>query len=243
MRYSSNGNVDNSFGVDGKTVVSLGAEAYTYAMHFSGLKIYLAGVVQNIPTEFAIAAFTNNATPLPLQLLSFTAQKQGNNVLLQWQTETEVNTKTIVVEKSADARNFSSFMEVAAAGNSSSVQKYSVVDEKPFITINYYRLKFVDIDGSFNYSKILAVKNNIKTIEIFPNPVQSIAQLQLPSGIKGQVKIEVIDIGGKLIKTMNLELQGNAFSMPVNMQELLKGFYFIKVSGAEINFSQKILKD
>ena len=101
-------------------------------------------------------AMDNNLTviSLPLTLTKFTANRQGNEALLQWQTGQEENTSHFNVERSADGSQFTTIGTVAAAGNSNRPLNYNFTDGTPGKNANYYRLKEADLDGHFTYSPV-----------------------------------------------------------------------------------------
>ena len=96
---------------------------------------------------------------LPIQLLSFTAQKYNNdhNSLIQWSTASETNNNKFIVERSADLIEFTTIGEQNGAGNSHVAHDYSLVDAQPLNGVNYYRLKQVNFDGTFEYSNIVSL--------------------------------------------------------------------------------------
>ena len=115
-------------------------------------------------TNFALAGTTSNFSthnltivPLPVILSSFTATRVNTEVLLQWKTEQEENTRDFTIERSTDDKTFSAIGIVAAAGNSTSSRTYSFMDVKPGPFNNYYRLRQSDIDGRFTYTAIRVV--------------------------------------------------------------------------------------
>lgn len=109
--------------------------------------------------------------PLPVTLLSYNAQKSGEQVLLTWSTSTEINTDKFDVEYSKDGTSFSSFTTIAANGNSSTRINYSTIHCCPIEGVNFYRLKMIDKDGSFKYSEIRKVVFEFENVmTLFPNP-------------------------------------------------------------------------
>ena len=94
----------------------------------------------------------NGERVLPVNLTEFNAQKNTDGVLLQWITATELNVAKFSVEKSKDGMSFSQ-MGVVEATNQT-LAKYSFTDLKPEEAVNFYRLKMVDKDGSYEYSKL-----------------------------------------------------------------------------------------
>jgi hypothetical protein len=98
--------------------------------------------------------FIPRNTTLPVALSEFKAGKQNNSVLLQWQTATEQNSKSFVIERSAAGNEFMAIGTVRAAGNSNVSKSYRYEDAAPLKGNNYYRLKQVDMDGRSAYSDI-----------------------------------------------------------------------------------------
>ncbi|MES2847664.1 MAG: T9SS type A sorting domain-containing protein [Bacteroidota bacterium] len=159
--------------------------------------------------------------PVPLLLTSFTAQKLNRSVLLNWQTQTEINTKHFVVEKSSNTIDFKTLNTIAASGNSSTTKNYSCTDTYPFYGINYYRLKQVDKDGSFVYSKTVAVNFNQKGSMIYPNPASSSITIVAVGNIKS---ISIIDAEGKTVQQLKPSLDNQ-----YDISRLPKGLYVVKL--------------
>ena len=172
------------------------------------------------------ASGTNCA--LPVRLISFTGQQQGNAVLLNWKTAGEENNAGFEIERSADARTFEKIGFVDGSGDVSEVRKYDFTDRKP-LPISYYRLKQVDIDGTFEYSSIISVKNDPAMSVIYPNPAQNELFVKNP-GANNEVSISNID--GKLLLRKELKA-----ATPIDIHSLPSGLFFVKI-GAE---TQKLL--
>jgi hypothetical protein len=115
--------------------------------------------------NFALT-ISNASCTLPIELISFTGEKSGNNNILKWSTASEINNEYFVIEKSIDAIDFELVGTESGAGNSMVILEYSMIDNNPY-DLTYYRLKQVDIDGDFKYSTIISVekeKSKIKTL-------------------------------------------------------------------------------
>ena len=113
---------------------------------------------------FSLSGTTSNFTlhpissvPLPLTLTQFTANRDDDESLLQWQTSQEQNTRDFTIERSTDGSNYSPIGTVDATGNSTTARTYSYTDRTPQPNANYYRLKENDIDGKFTYSPVRVV--------------------------------------------------------------------------------------
>lgn len=186
----------------------------------------LTGSSSNYATQ------NSNLTPLPLQWLSFTAQAQGSDVLLQWSTATEQNTKDFIIQRSSDGSSWSTIGQVAAAGNSSTVSNYSYVDGKPNTGINYYRILQEDRDDHFSYSKVVAVRfDALKvTFTILNNPVTN-GMLQLQ--VNTPSVLNIYNSSGSLLLRQHL----NTGPVSIDLSSYPKGMYWLK-AGENV---QKIL--
>jgi uncharacterized delta-60 repeat protein len=232
LRYSSAGTLDASFGTGGKAAADLAPAAADIgmAMTMNTGRIYLGGY-SGSPKDFALAAFQTDGV-LPLVLTQFYAQKQTSKVLLQWSTSSEENLKQFLIERSSDGKTYNAIGEVTAAGNSTTTRNYFFADGSPFMSANnYYRLVMQDIDGTYKYSKVLIVKftGQLTTnIQAFPNPAKDILQVQLPGGLVGKIGLQIIDFGGRVVKTNTLASDGNALTTSFDVSSLQSGIYILK---------------
>ena len=237
VRYTDGGLPDASFGAGGtgKTIIDFGADEFSYTIALQGPYILLGGYKG---ASLALARLNNNHAILPVNLLDFTAHKKDHSVLLEWRTESEWNTLKFEVERSADGRNFVLLGEVNASGNSSVVVDYNFTDGQP-LAVNLYRLKIIDQDGSYSYSKTLVVRfNDNSSLKAFPNPVVNdlTVQVKLPAG---NARIQVLDVTGRLVKEQAVRSSGNTVSVLINMSGLKPGAYFIRVNDQNI----KVIKE
>ncbi len=115
-------------------------------------------------------SFCNSGT-LPIGLASFGAQILTDGVELTWSTASEENFDKFIIEHSVDGQNFDSVGFVTGAGNSKMLLNYSFIDPRPIIGKNYYRLKSVDYDLSFEYSPLVVAEfTGSKNVMVYPNP-------------------------------------------------------------------------
>lgn len=106
--------------------------------------------------SFALASTTSN-NPLPIELLHFDAVNKGSAVHCAWATASERDNDHFTVERSANGTDFTEVGRVQAAGNSSSVIDYGLLDPAPFSGLSYYRLRQTDIDGTNSLSQVVPV--------------------------------------------------------------------------------------
>ncbi len=189
---------------------------------FNGITSFSGGT-------YATGVGTN--TPIPVNLLSFTALRISNKVnQLNWSTSQEQNTSHFILERSTDGRNFTTIGQVTAAGNSSVQQNYAYTDNSPAIGINYYRLKMVDKDNSSRYSWIRNVRNEgIADVAVYPNPVKDMMSVSIHSDKAGLSTITICDVSGKSIYRKNIAVTQGANTISIGTDKIAAGSYIIKV--------------
>lgn len=115
-----------------------------------------------------------SSTPLPIELISFDAKSTEGGNFLTWVTASESQNKGFNIERSADGSRFEKIAFVKGAGTTSKRQDYRFIDIVPKNQSGatlYYRLKQLDEDGRFEYSKIITIAQNSKNeLSVFPNP-------------------------------------------------------------------------
>ncbi|MEM7103469.1 MAG: LamG-like jellyroll fold domain-containing protein [Bacteroidota bacterium] len=113
---------------------------------------------------------------LSVDISAFEATPVGRTVRLDWSTESENGSSHFEIEKSEDAINWTKVTEVPGAGDSTDPLSYSWTDNQPFIGINYYRIKMVDITERFSYTSVAAitVEGPEAGVLVFPNPVREL---------------------------------------------------------------------
>ncbi|WP_315814016.1 T9SS type A sorting domain-containing protein [Paraflavitalea speifideaquila] len=102
-----------------------------------------------------------------------------------------------------------------------------------------------DADGKKQYSKILIIKlNYLNTkLQVFPNPVHSLLQVQLPAGMKGNLALQIIDASGKHVRTMNVESAGYVLITSFNVSGLKQGMYLLRVKSGNTRLTTSFLKE
>jgi hypothetical protein len=168
-----------------------------------------------------------DSSPLPLNLISFKGAVETNNVSLYWQTTDEKNTSAFKIERSFDARHFKMIghVESGTFGN----HKYSFLDTtNPLSAISYYRLKMIDLDGSYTYSRIVSFKAIFtNTLAAYPNPLSITQVLTLETTTPGEATL--FDLTGRAVKRFDLKAGKNT----VNLPKLTPGIYLIRTDGGQ----------
>jgi hypothetical protein len=170
---------------------------------------------------------------LPMELLSFTGRNEETKNKIQWVTATEKNSNYFVLEKSKNGIDFESLLTVNAANNSLSTKYYNAFDLNPFENITYYRLQLFDLDGTSEYSNIIAIDNTNLTNFITaarPNPTQDNIEFDVNTKGKETIIIELYNNNGLLINAEKHDSSGGYETLHLNLNSYESGFYLVKVT-------------
>ncbi len=177
-------------------------------------------------------AFDVPPCALPLSLIDFSATASVNKVLLKWTTTAETNTNGYTIEYSSDAVSWSN-IGVISAKNVAGINQYGLTHYQPVTGNNYYRLKMLDKDGSFKYSKVALVKfSGISAFTIYPNPVKGTLTTELFKTQAEKLNVKIIDITGRVLQSKQVQAQSGDNIFQLNTSSLSKGTYLIVVEGA-----------
>ncbi|NBX12031.1 MAG: T9SS C-terminal target domain-containing protein [Chitinophagaceae bacterium] len=178
--------------------------------------------------EGSNAAFTctyniNASGVLPLTWNFINAEKQNGQVLLNWSTASEQNTKDFEVQYSTNTTNWDLLGTIQAAGNSNSTRNYSFTHQTPLKnnTYNYYRILQRDIDGKFSYSKIVSIIFNEPgpDMSVYPNPVSDVLTVYLSES----KLVRLSNAAGAIVWQSNLPAGRNQISV----SQYSKGVYVL----------------
>ena len=175
---------------------------------------------------------------LDVELVSFEGEERDCKNYLTWETATETNSAYFVIERSFNASVFSEIGRVSAAGNSYENISYNFTDQWAGAEM-YYRLKSVDIDGSYDYSNLIKVVSECHSddtgtfIDVFPNPVvgNDEAFIRLFVDTHETVYIDVMDVTGALISQRSVGISNGPNLLRFPTDDLAAGTYFVRVRG------------
>lgn len=170
---------------------------------------------------------------LPVTLKYFSGYTTNNASTLEWASVSEKNSSHFEIERSTNAINFQMIGKVSAAGDSKSVRQYTYQDYTMADGIYYYRLKQVDLDGSFEYSRIISLKvTAATTIKVYPNPVND--QLSIQSEIEIN-SVEITNPSGIKLQSA----RPNSHYYNIEMTKLPAGLYLIKINNEVFKIVKK----
>ena len=162
--------------------------------------------------------------PLPVKLLSFTAEHSGKAHLVKWITTEEINTHHFEVQRSSNGRDFISHGNLSPAGGPSAGAAYSYMVNQPWTGNNFYRLRIVDTDGSVTYSNIVLLKNvGDLQLSVYPNPTADVLYVRIPAGNNNtNCNAKLYDAQGKLVMQQSFK---TGISNALQVSHLPAGIY------------------
>ena len=102
------------------------------------------------------------AAPLPMRLVSFKCEELNDLTnIVSWSTISEKNNNYFTIEKTTDGKEFHEIGRIEGAGNSNSLNNYTISDLNVKKVINYYRLVQTDFDGNRTFSKMISIDNRL----------------------------------------------------------------------------------
>jgi hypothetical protein len=189
----------------------------------------------------------NPIVPLPLTLTSFTGVSTAAGNQLHWETSMEENTAYFDVERAiTGGGNFLSLDTVPAAGNSEQPLTYTYTDAQAGGTSYSYRLKMVDLDATFTYSKIITLQSPAGSfaVSVSPNPYhQSVSVIvTMPEAAEGNMV--VTDVAGHRIIQQALSLQKGSNTLnPTALVTLAPGMYFLSITTGQEKQTVKLIRE
>lgn len=199
-------------------------------------KIFLTAN-DNAPGVFVIE---DKPGVLPAKPLAFTANSMTDMVRLHWETTNDFNVRQFEVERSIDGR---SFMSIAILNKENNNPVYTF-DDKTAYTQNartiFYRLKLVGNNQETSYSNIekVLLPNDHHALSITPNPVRDFMQVRYTTQLNQRIILTIYNTNGSMIKSYQLPAANGYHQQQVNVADLPKGMYYLKVSSdASLNIS------
>ena len=194
--------------------------SHTYAA--SGSYDVHLQVTDNVGATNSMFQTVTGIFPLPVELSTFKAELiSENRIALNWQTQSELNNKGFEIQRATDSNNWKTLAFVEGNGTSSETRNYFFIDKNPVAGFNYYRLKQIDFDGKFDFSKIKVINNNtFTTFQFYPTLATNFIQIETKP--TDDFKIQIFDLMGKMILEKN-----NVHNLDVS--NFQNGQYYIKI--------------
>ncbi|MEO0895426.1 MAG: PQQ-dependent sugar dehydrogenase [Bacteroidota bacterium] len=171
---------------------------------------------------------------LPIVLTDFRAELEEGVVQLDWTSSMEMFASHFEIEKSRNGEDFEKVGEVEARGIPGFGDKYQYRDDNPFEGESFYRLRMVDLDGTFDYSEIRRILFNEQKVEIYPNPVYPSQPISMRlGGFAGQfIQVSVYDLQGKWLFETSRKIVEQNEQLDIPTSNWGRGTYFFSVQTA-----------
>lgn len=188
----------------------------------------------------------NIDNPLPVELTSFTAFTNDNNVNLNWETATEVNNYGFEILRSSNNNDWTKIGFVNGNGNSNSPKYYSFIDYPTGAVTFQYKLKQIDFDGAFEYSPVINVEletpPNFSIQQNYPNPFNPSTTIEYQLPQKSYVTIKVFDsIGNELNTLVSGYKDAGNHQIKFNAEDYPSGVYFYTIKTENFVKTNKML--
>jgi len=265
--------IDNEAGklIDGEYTISLNGEGYmlpsglleiTLVKRVNGGDWFCPGIhmpvtgSEEMPvlsrsgvsgfSNFGYAGGANNA--LPVSLISFKAECEGSNVVLNWATASETNNHQFIVEESPDGENWNVVSTADGSGNSTTIKQYRMNAPVPASGEAYYRLTQVDYNGeseTFDPVFISCADKQANEVKIYPNPASDWVNVEITVGEPLEVQLAVFNSGGQILMLQKAQLVQGSNLIRLDISGVPQGAYHLNISNAlnrEISGGRSIIK-
>lgn len=228
-----------------------GLTSFITATNISG---YTAWNIQTFTSTIRIcgtrrssASFGNLKTPirigvetstLPIELTHFDVEEDfGNGAKVTWQTASERNNDYFDVERSSDLKNWKVIEQIPGAGSTIETQNYEINDLNPLNGTSYYRLKQVDFDGKFDYSKtktLVMESVDYAKVDLYPNPANNF--IRIAGDPEELESLEVFDLMGRsLNQTIDIQISNDS-ERTIDISNLPVGTYLLRTTSGSYPF-------
>jgi hypothetical protein len=232
--YTNNVKADLTINApDGSKCAGKGYVSYCFSGNLppaSNLHVFFTSVISGVATH--ISCFVPEGNVAPVVLSDFETQRSGSNTVnVTWKTQQEVNASGFEIQRSFNNSTFETIGFVASRNsNSNTSQFYTFTDNSNNSKdVSYYRIKMIDKDNSYSLSSIKLAKGMAGKADftIFPNPSAGNAKVTV-NDLSEPIDVMILDNSGRLIKQTTLIGKNS-----VEINNLQKGGYFIKITGKE----------
>jgi hypothetical protein len=185
----------------------------------------------------AIAAYVLSV--IPVELTSFTASLNQNDVTLNWTTATEINNQGFEIQRSSNGQ-FERVGYVVGHGTTTEIQNYVFTETNLNDGLHYYRLKQIDYDGTFEYSPIQSIEVISPAVfaleQNFPNPFNPSTMINFSLAADSKVSLTVFDVlGQEVANLISGNLAAGSHEINFNASNVNSGVYFYRIDATAVD--------
>ncbi|MCW8803114.1 MAG: YCF48-related protein, partial [Ignavibacteriaceae bacterium] len=221
-------------------------------INLRSVSIIDSNIVFSVGDDGVILLTTNGGQgpPVPVELISFTAFSNGDEVVLNWSTSTELNNHIFEIQRRLEDQEFYTIGHVEGYGTTTEHHDYLYIDKNVEKGIYCYRLKQLDYIGSIKYSNEIEVDVSgllwFHLTQNFPNPFNPVTSIQYVVGSQSLVTLKVYDILGNEIATLvNEEKQPGTYEVEFNSSSIKhlpsSGIYFYQLKAGDYIETKKMV--
>ncbi|MFZ1518370.1 MAG: T9SS type A sorting domain-containing protein [Ignavibacteriaceae bacterium] len=201
-----------------------------------------------------IAVLTVTGSVVPVELVSFSASSNGNNVNLNWSTATEINNSGFSIERkqvfnhqsSVSNEEWTMLSFINGHGTTTETQSYSFTDDNLVSGKYLYRLKQIDFDGTFEYSNevevIINVPEKFELLQNYPNPFNPSTKIKYQIADSNPVSLKIYDVLGNEVVSLVNEVQSSGnYEVTFDASMLSSGTYFYKLQSGSLVETKKMI--
>jgi hypothetical protein len=241
-------------GLGGKSKQSFGSTTAGSEVRYNG--DYGAMLVEATFSNIIFSFYNTSTTqvdsyeindPLPVELVYFTGNLNGNSVELRWRTETEVNNYGFSIERTTENSDWLALGFAEGHGNSNSPNQYTFSDFDIYQSSDYnYRLKQTDNDGTFEYSDVITVIVGVPILyslgQNYPNPFNPETRIDYTLPEKQLVSLRIYNSLGELVRELVSEIkEAGSYSVMFDASNLSSGIYIYMVRASEFSENKKMI--
>lgn len=183
--------------------------------------------------------------PIPVELVSFAASLVQGNVILNWETATEINNRGFEIERSSKGE-FTTVGFIPGAGTTTKKQTYTFTDKQVLVGSHSYRLKQIDFNGSYSYSNTIEVEVTspltFNLSQNYPNPFNPTTKINYSIPSDSKVTISVYSITGELVaELVNDFVSAGSYSVDFDGRNLASGMYIYKMAAGNFTQTNKMM--
>ena len=191
---------------------------------------------------FTLGSTSAQANSPNIHLDYFTAKKEQEKALLNWQVDSRKEVDLFEVQSSTERNGqYSSIGTITSTGSS----QYQFTDPQLTSGINYYRLRIIEKNGKESFSKTVSLfyqKEGAQLLTAWPSITQGPTTLVLMSPEKTQAQLNIMDAQGRLMKTMKIQANEGRNTIPIDLMGFNGGIYYINVTTNKGRLNVKVVK-
>jgi hypothetical protein len=199
-------------------------------------------ITTNVVSSFGYFVIGSTSFVLPMHFISVSAQRKTGATTVRWQTARETNVAYYEVERLNASGIFNKIGSVKS-NNSQLETGYEYIDALPLVGVAMYRIRSVDVDGQYTFSKVVSVSesNNTPGLQVLNNPAHEAIYITASDAYKGKYQYELLSAAGQLIQSGVLSISGNdVVAIPLSIKTTT-GIYLLNIKNEERRFAKRIM--